>query len=99
MQSSDFDKLLANEQHIRDIISEASLYEQLAEECSELAQACLKKSRKIRGENFTPKSNSEIDQSILEEFTDILLVSNILKLHSDKEIYFKKAQRWVDRNV
>ena len=99
MQSSDFDKLLANEQTIRELISEPALYEQLAEECSELAQACLKKARKIRGENFTPKTDDEIDQSILEEYTDISLVANVLRLHTDKNMYFEKAQRWVDRNV
>lgn len=84
---------------IRECISEASLYEQLAEECSELAQACIKKSRKLRGENYTPKTNEEIDRNIREEFTDIILVSDVLRLHSDADLYYKKLRRWVDRNV
>lgn len=94
-----FDILLNNESTIREVIPEAALYEQLAEECVELAQACLKKSRKIRKENFTPKSDDEIDLSIKEEYTDVMLTSNILNLHTDKELYFKKTQRWIDRNV
>lgn len=98
LQRSDFIKMLDNEQYIKDCIPEPALYEQLAEECSELAQACLKKSRKLRGENFTPKTDEEINASILEEFTDVMLVSNTLKLHTDTELYFEKLQRWVDRN-
>ena len=93
-----YDQLLSNEQTIQNIISEPALFEQLAEECSELAQACLKKARKIRGENFTPKTNSEIDQSIIEEYTDVMLVGNVLKLHTDRELYSRKLQRWINRN-
>ena len=44
---------------IRELVPEAVLYEQLAEECNELAQACLKKARKLRGENYTPKTIEE----------------------------------------
>ena len=37
-------------------IGEPAFLEQLAEECSELAQAALKTARKYRGENPTPKT-------------------------------------------
>ena len=40
-------------------IGEPAVLEQLAEECSELAQAALKYARKQRGENPTPKSFDE----------------------------------------
>ncbi len=98
MPDFNYDQLLSNEQTIREIISEPALYEQLAEECSELAQACLKKARKIRGENFTPKTDAEINQDILEEYTDVMLVGNVLKLHTDRELYSQKLQRWINRN-
>lgn len=40
-------------------IGEPAFLEQLAEECSELAQAALKTARKYRGENPTPKTIDE----------------------------------------
>ena len=40
-------------------IGTAATYEMLAEECSELAQACLKYARILRGENPTPKTQAE----------------------------------------
>lgn len=86
-------------QTIRRIIPEPALYEQLAEECVELAQASLKKARKLRDENFTPKTMDEIDQEIIEELTDVLLVANVCNLNYDKKLEEQKAQRWVYRNV
>ena len=35
-------------------VGEAAVLEQTAEECAELAHACLKMARKLRGENPTP---------------------------------------------
>ena len=46
-------------------IGEAAALEQLAEECTELAQSALKLARKIRGENPTPKSLEECKASLL----------------------------------
>ena len=43
-------------QIIKSKIPEAARCEQMAEECAELAQALLKKARKLRNENFTPKT-------------------------------------------
>lgn len=82
---------------IRAGISEAALYEQLAEECVELAQAALKKARKIRDENYTPKNIAEIDFSLEEEYTDVVLVSDALELYSNERIRETKAKRWISR--
>lgn len=54
-------------------IGEAAMLEQTAEECSELAQACLKLARKIRNENPTPKSVDEIKENLAEEAADVLI--------------------------
>lgn len=78
-------------------LSEASLYEQLAEECVELAHACQKKARKLRGENPTPIGMDEIDDSISEEFTDVILASKILEIDVDVQTYWDKYDRWCRR--
>lgn len=44
------------ENRILNKIGEPAVLEQLAEECTELAQSALKLARKIRGENPTPKA-------------------------------------------
>lgn len=84
---------------IRETIPEAALYEQMAEECSELSQACLKKARKLRNENKTPKSMVEIDKDLIEEYTDVCLCASVLDLKHDEKIERLKLTRWVVRNV
>lgn len=46
------------------------LYRQLAEECTELAQAALKKVRSANGE-ISPGAKAEIDDNYLEELADV----------------------------
>lgn len=84
---------------IRKVIPLAAIYEQLAEEASELAQAALKKARKIRGENYTPKSMEEIDRNLEEEVTDVDLCLDVLNLVGSSELRSKKLDRWINRNL
>ncbi len=91
--------IAANVELVRSRLTKASLYENLAEECVELAQACLKKARKIREENYTPLTDKQIDASINEEYADISLVAATLGLHKDYKLMLKKCRRWVERNV
>lgn len=88
---------LNDAEFVKEELSEASLYEQLAEECVELAHACLKKARLLRGENPTPLTINDIDGMILEEHTDVFLVSDLLRLGIDIDIYKSKMQRWAER--
>lgn len=83
--------------NVSEKLSEAALYEQLAEECVELAHACLKKARKLRGENPTPLEMYDIDVRVEEEFTDVALVSSLLGLHSNLKLYWEKYERWCQR--
>lgn len=84
--------------YIKENISQASLLEQLAEECSELSQAALKKARKIRNENYTPKTMSEINACLLEETMDVLVCMDILNLPRSNYIKDQKIKRWAYRN-
>lgn len=73
------------------------LYEQMAEECIELAHACQKKARILRGENPTPVTSEEADDMVLEEFTDVTLVAGLLQLKPSNIQLRDKLLRWRDR--
>ena len=75
-------------------ISSATLYEQLAEECAELIQACVKKSRYLRKENPPRKTIEEIDESLQEEVTDVYLVCLLLNMYLNTDLLEEKANRW-----
>ncbi len=82
---------------IRSKLSQAASLEQMAEECAELTQALLKKARKLRNENYTPKSMEEINYSIEEEFTDVMLCARTLDIHENPYITKDKLERWIKR--
>lgn len=82
---------------VTDALSDAALYEQLAEECVELAHACQKKARKLRGENPTPMEMVDIDDNVVEEYTDVQLVAGLLDVHIDLPLYWDKYDRWCKR--
>ena len=84
---------------IRKKVSEAALYEQLAEECVELAHAALKLARIKRGENPTPVSVEEAMSAVLEEYTDLRLVAYVLEMLWDVEAFEQKLLRWCKRLV
>lgn len=91
------DALMESVRIIKDSSSEASLYEQLAEECCELAHACLKKARVLRGENPTPVTVEQASQNVIEELTDICVASEVLGLHCDTDAFWAKMDRWAGR--
>lgn len=82
---------------IRAAVSRAALYEQLAEECAELAHAALKAARKMRGENPTPVFLQDTLDEVAEEATDVLLVAEILGLSTRPEYKRFKIERWAKR--
>lgn len=75
----------------------AALYEQLAEEASELSAAALKLARIVRGENPTPMKKELAEANVVEEFTDLKVIADVIALHTDKEVYFDKLIRWHER--
>ena len=64
---------------IIDRIGKPALLEQTAEECAELAHACLKEARRLRGENPTPKTTPECWLAISEELADLQLCMELLE--------------------
>lgn len=83
--------------YIDEHISTPALYEMLAEEATELAQASLKMARAIRGENPTPVTTIEAFEHLQEEWNDVYLVTRVLSLTPDY-VYIKyKVKRWIER--
>lgn len=83
---------------IKRTVSPADLYDQLAEEAAELAQAANKMARVLRGTNPTPKTEVEVRNNLIEEYTDVVNVgTNILDIHPDWLIGDYKLYRWRNR--
>lgn len=82
-------------------LGEPALLEQLAEECSELAQAALKLARKERGENPTPKTEEECTAALKEEMADVMLcidlVAQCKKIYNIYDVQYAKQKRWAQR--
>lgn len=94
---------MSNLEEIRAKIGDPAMLEQCAEECMELAHACLKMARKMRGENYTPKTEAEILENLKEEYVDVYLCMNSLhdlvftQFSDFSDRYESKGRRWYDR--
>lgn len=78
-------------------IGTPAMLEQTAEECSELAQACLKMARYMRNENPTTKNGGELTANLEEEMADVLicideLYESFSKFNVDNWIEIKKSR-------
>lgn len=83
--------------YMRDRIGEPAMYEQMAEECTELAKAALKMARIIRNENPTPVTATEAQDAIIEEFNDVVICAIELGYHSSPTIAKSKLERFKAR--
>lgn len=84
-------------------LDERTLLEQLAEEASELSQAALKLIRATKmNNNFTPKTEQEAIENLVEEVMDCNMVSSLLYRKNKKLIVGvpereNKCKRWAER--
>ena len=84
-------------------VGEPAALELVAEEASELAQACLKLSRILRGENPTPVPEVLAAEKVMEEAADVQTALSVLSsaqwYDEDKvmHIQWKKSERWKER--
>ena len=60
-------------------IGEAAALELLAEECAELAHACLKLARIRRGENPTTAGEQATTRSVIEEMADVMICADAIR--------------------
>ena len=63
---------------LTEVIGRTAMLEQTAEECIELAHACLKLARHERGENKVHKSLDEMNDNLCEEMADVVICFNEL---------------------
>lgn len=88
---------------LTEVIGKAAMLEQTAEECAELAQACLKMARYLRGENKVYKSEKELIDNLVEEMTDVnvcvheLFIFNLVSSNDVRDMYDKKIDRMKER--
>lgn len=89
---------IENIKQIKAAVPKADLYDQLAEEAAELAQAANKMARVLRGTNPTPKSELEAHTNLVEEYTDVKSVAeSILDIQPDWLVGEYKLYRWRKR--
>lgn len=88
--------IMETEKIMIDVIGEAAMYEQFAEECVELAHAALKMARLLRGDN-PPRNMSHRDcrKKIEEEFTDVFFCVRELDLKVDTDVLKEKEERFL----
>lgn len=71
---------------------------QLAEEASELSQACLKYIRALEGTNPCAEQDPQVYMdNIVEELSDVSNAAEIAWINIDYEIIANKAERWAER--
>lgn len=83
--------------YMRDRIGTAAMFEQLAEEASELCKAALKSARIIRGENPTPVTSRQASEDLREEYTDVIICANEIGLLYDAGLAEYKRKRFKQR--
>lgn len=85
---------------IRSKLTTSEMLAQLAEECTEMAQAALKLRRVIDKGNPTPTSFADAEHALIEEHADVCACFEVLEWN-DKSMreYIKaqKLQRWAQR--
>lgn len=84
---------------ITDILGEAEVLAQLAEEAAELAQAALKLRRVLDGRNPTPVTEKEARQNLMEEYTDVVHCALELGVVENLHLIVEKRTRWKMRLV
>lgn len=88
--------------YLKEKVEERHKYEQLAEECCELAQASLKYIRTLDSSNPTPVSKEEAYACVKEEIVDVLLCLDVLDADFEDfmdPLYESKLNRWFDRII
>lgn len=89
--------LRKSKEYISKKLDETDLLTQAAEECSELIQALMKRYRIITKHNPTTTTESDNKDNIIEEWSDLCLVMELLGYEADPVITQKKKERWAKR--
>lgn len=94
METEEFNRKV---DYIFENIGTYAFLEQMAEECCELGQACLKLNRAAGNGNPTPVSWDEAYENFKEEYIDVLLCMLMVENFPIDEGLDRKLDRWVRR--
>ena len=83
--------------YVRRELSAAAMFEQLAEECVELAHCAQKQARLIRGENPTTYEMVDLVKDTDEEVADVLVCFELIGLQPNQALMTAKMDRWANR--
>ena len=83
--------------YIKEHFDTYDILDQLAEEAAELSQAALKLKRAMKGTNPTPVSLVDANKQLIEEYSDVCNVANVMGISIDHDICASKMKRWVER--
>lgn len=94
---AEIEKVADAQEYLRVTVDDVDKIAQLAEEASELAQACVKWLRVSKGTNYAPMSVDQALDHIYEEFTDVVVASKVAGIYSSFGIESYKTLRWKER--
>lgn len=98
MHYYDLPRIEESIKEIREKVPVPDIFDQLAEEAAELAQAANKMARVMRGTNPANIDEKEAMKNVIEEYTDIHVVAkDILELQVDGLQADYKIDRWAKR--
>lgn len=98
MHYYDLPRIEESIKQIREKVPVPDIFDQLAEEAAELAQAANKMARVMRGTNPANIDEKEAMKNVIEEYTDIHVVAkDILELQVDELQADYKIDRWAKR--
>lgn len=98
MHYYDLPRIEESIKEIREKVPVPDIFDQLAEEAAELAQAANKMARVLRGTNPANIDEREAIERVIEEYTDVHVVAkNILELQVDGLQADYKIDRWAKR--
>lgn len=98
MHYYDLPRIEESIKEIRERVPVPDIFDQLAEEAAELAQAANKMARVMRGTNPANIDEKEAMKNVIEEYTDIHVVAkDILELQVDGLQADYKIDRWAKR--
>ena len=88
----------AAQKYVHDNLDRKAIIMQLAEEASELSQACLKYIRALEGKNPCEIRDPEFYmEEITEEYSDVVNAAETARIWIDFETMTEKEERWADR--
>lgn len=85
-QAEQPEQTAADAEYIRDNLTTADLYLQLAEEASELAQAACKTVRIMKGNVPTPVSLDQAMLDVAEEYADVIICARLIEMTGEHRL-------------